>query len=64
MTRVGERVRIGQVEWNDLAATSRVGDDAEGATDLVRELGDTVEFGVALDLNANKDKVVEGKDGR
>ena len=49
---------------HDFVATGGVGNNAIWAADLVRELGDTVEFGVALDLNANKDKVVEGKDGR
>jgi hypothetical protein len=49
---------------HDFVAAGGVGNNAIWAADLVRELGDTVEFGVALDLNANKDKVVEGKDGR
>jgi hypothetical protein len=64
MARVGEWVRIGQMHRHDFVATSGVGDNAIGATDLVRELGDAVEFGVALHLNANEHEVVGGKDGR
>ena len=64
MTRVREWVRVRQMHVHDFVATSGVGNNAIWATDLVRELDDTVEFGVALDLNANQDEVVGGEDGR
>jgi hypothetical protein len=40
-----------------------VGENAIRATNLIGELGDAVEFGVALDLNANKDEVIGSKVG-
>jgi hypothetical protein len=46
-----------------LVASSKVGDDTEWATDLVGELGDKVELGIALDLDMNKDKIAKGKGG-
>ena len=36
VTRVGERVRVWQVQRNDLVATVGVGDDPKGSADLIR----------------------------
>ena len=55
MSRVGQRVRIGLMKWDDFVATGRVGDDAIGTADLVGKLGDSVLVGVALYLNSNQD---------
>ena len=46
-----------------LVAASGVGENAIRATNLIGELGDAVEFGVALDLNTNKDEVVGSEVG-
>jgi hypothetical protein len=63
MTRVGERSRIGQVHGHKFVAASGVGKNAIWATNLIGELGNAVEFSVALDLNTNKDEVVGSEAG-
>jgi hypothetical protein len=63
VTRVRKRVGIGQMEGDNLVATSRMGEDAERASDLVGKLGDAVEFCAALDVNANEDEIAWNKAG-
>jgi hypothetical protein len=48
---------------HEFVAASGVGENAIRATNLIRKLGNAVEFGVALDLNTNKDEVVGSEVG-
>ena len=63
VTRMRKRVGIRWMQGDDFVAAGRLGNDSEGATDLIGELGDTVELGAALDLDANKDKIANGEAG-
>jgi hypothetical protein len=58
---VRERLRVRAVDGDNLIATGGVGQNTEGPTDLIRKFGNTVEFGVTLDLNSGKDKVANSK---
>jgi hypothetical protein len=49
------------MQGDDLVAASRLGDDSEGATDLIGELGDAVELGAALDLDADEYEIASSK---
>ena len=49
------------MQGDDFVAAGRLGDDSEGATDLIGELGDTVELGAALDLHASEDKIASSE---
>jgi hypothetical protein len=51
------------MEWNDLVAACSVRDDTEEPTDMVGKLGDAADLSVALDLDADQDKVARGKTG-
>jgi hypothetical protein len=51
------------MEWVDLVAACSVRDDMEGPTDMVGKLGDAADLSVALDLDADQDKVTRGKTG-
>jgi hypothetical protein len=51
------------VHGNKLIATGGVGDDTKRSTDLIGELGHSIEFCVALDLNSGKDQVTNIKGG-
>jgi hypothetical protein len=58
---VGERLGIGTVQRGDLIAAGGVGHDTERAADLVGQLGNSIEFCVALDLNADENKIPNNK---
>ncbi len=51
------------MEWNGLVAACSVRDDTEGPTDMVGKLGDAADLSVAIDLNADQDKVPRGESG-
>jgi hypothetical protein len=63
MAGVREWIRIGLVKRDDFVATGRMGDDTEGATDLVREFGDATEFCIALNLDTNEHEVAGNEAG-
>jgi hypothetical protein len=49
------------MQGDDLVAASRLGDDSEGAADLIGELGDAVELGAALDLDADEYEIASSE---
>ena len=49
------------MQGDDFVAAGKLGNDSEGATDLIGELGNAVELGAVLDLDANKDKIASGE---
>jgi hypothetical protein len=57
VARIRQGIGVGLVQRDDSVTASGVRDDTERATDLVGELGDTVEVSVALNLDTNKDEI-------
>jgi hypothetical protein len=53
--------RVRSVHRDKLVATGEVRGDGERSADLVSELGHSIEFGIALDLDTDKNKVTYGK---
>ena len=49
------------MQGDDLVAASRLGDDAEGAADVIGELGGAVEVGAGLDLDADGYEIASGE---
>ena len=49
------------MQGDDFVAAGRLGDDTEGATDLIRELGDAIELSTALDLDADEYEIASSK---
>jgi hypothetical protein len=63
VTGICQLVGIWAVYWDNSVAASRMGDDAERPANLIGELGDAAEFGIALDLNTDQDKIARGEAG-
>ncbi len=51
------------MQWDHLVAACGMRDDTERSSDMVRQLGDAVDLSVAIDLNADQDKVPRGESG-
>jgi hypothetical protein len=49
------------IQWDHLVAACSMRDDTERSLDMIRQLGDAVDLGVAIDLNADQDKVTRGE---
>jgi hypothetical protein len=55
VARIRKGIGVRLVQRDDFVTASRVGYDTERAMDLVGELGNTVEFSVAVNLDTNED---------
>jgi hypothetical protein len=51
------------IEWNNLVTACTARDDTEGSTDMAGKLGDGVDLSIAIDLDADQNKVARGESG-
>ncbi len=51
------------MQWDHLVAACGMRDDTERSSNMVGQLGDAADLSVAIDLNADQDKVPRGESG-